>query len=432
MPKLSDINMDTTRFRGKGIRPWNDPSVVKPPKITNESADKSLAMREQRVSDALAKSEQGSVKNKESVSKPLAMREQKTNQKSESVSKPLAQPLAIALAEREQTVSKPLANVSKIKNTGAIETLVGNERVLLNFLFQKCKLIGSLESPTITTDELRNLLKIKAEHLRNLIYRLSNKGVIEISKLKNGRAGWRKFQFSKETFQYLSLENTVSNALANREQTVSKALAQPLAEPLATFASSSGNYINKTTTTGEGENLINQNVLLADEWMTIDIEPLNLIGFTKTHLSQIASQNKLQPNIVQDSINSFAFDLQENSRAKTIKGDPINFFMGILRNGKPYSPPSNYESPQDKAMRTYLEKMRGIEEKRASEEKEAFNLAFNDWFLKLSNEQKRELLPEMLRKTVSLEGSKVLESTARNHFEKKLWPLKRQEILAIK
>lgn len=420
MPKLSDINMDTTRFRGKGIRPWNDTSVVKPSKTTSKNADKPLANREQTVSRPLVNREQ-------TVSKPLANREQEDGEKNETVSKPLAKPLAIELAEREQTVSKPLANVSKIKKAEAIETLVGNERILLNFIFQKCKLIGSLESPTITTDEIRNLLKIKAEHLRNLIYRLSNKGVIEISKLKNGRAGWRKFQFSKEVFQYLSLNHTVSNALANREHTVSNALAKPLAEPLASSSSSSGSIYNNinTTTTSDTRNAMN--VTISEEWQNIDIEPLSKIGFTKTHLVQIASQNKLPIKAVQDSIYAFAFDLNENAKAKNIKGDPINFFMGIIRNGKIYTPPSNYESPQDKSMRVYLERMREIEQRRAAVEKEACDLAFKEWFYKLSEEEITKLMPSGFKYK---NGSKICEESARNYFLKEIWINRREDILA--
>jgi hypothetical protein len=81
-------------------------------------------------------------------------------------------------------------------------------------------------------------------------------------------------------------------------------------------------------------------------------------------------------------------------------------------------------------MRFYLERMREIEQKRAEEEKEAFNLAFNDWFLKLSNEQKRELLPEMLRRGANLETSKMLENTAKSHFEKEIWAINKIKIIS--
>ena len=92
---------------------------------------------------------------------------------------------------------------------------------------------------------------------------------------------------------------------------------------------------------------------LEGEWLEIDIEPLKKVGFTRTHLFQIASQKKLTPQMAQDSIYTFAFDLENNKKHENIKKDPVNYFMEILRSGQPYAPPSNYEAPQDKARRQY-------------------------------------------------------------------------------
>ena len=199
-------------------------------------------------------------------------------------------------------------------------------------------------------------------------------------------------------------------------------------------SSSSYNYL-KTTTTGGTENLPNAKLQLPDEWQNLDIDPLSQIGFTLTHLNQIATQNKLLPQAVQDSIYAFSFDLQENDKAKSIKVDPINFFMGILRNGGVYTFPTNYESPQDKSMRLYLESRRKIEQMRAETEKEAINLAFGDWFSQLTDNQKREFLPENLRRNTNLEKSKMLEntakSTAKSHFEANIWPDKKSEIMQM-
>jgi len=189
-------------------------------------------------------------------------------------------------------------------------------------------------------------------------------------------------------------------------------------------SSSSSLYTNKTTTDARAK--------LSSEWLNIDLEPLSNIGFNWSHLDQISSQNKLSSQIVQDSIYAFAFDLQENSKGKSIKGDPINFFMGILRTGRVYTFPSNYESPQDKALRLYRESKRKMEQARVEAEKEAYNLAFNDWFYKLTDEQKKELLPKIFRNNATgekLEKSKILESSAKSHFEKEIWPIEKEKII---
>ncbi len=196
---------------------------------------------------------------------------------------------------------------------------------------------------------------------------------------------------------------------------------------LRTGFSSSSNVYKETTT---GKTPGSTELQLLPEWQKLDLEPLSKIGFTLTHLSQIAEQNKLQPQAVQDSIYAFAFDLQENDKAKSIKGDPINYFMGILRNGRVYTFPSNYESPQDKAMRLYTEQKRVIEQKKKSLEKESFDLAFGEWFGELTEAQKIAFLPENMQNTkIAFGKNKVIESAARSHFEKEIWPDMKQTII---
>lgn len=220
-------------------------------------------------------------------------------------------------------------------------------------------------------------------------------------------------------------------AESNRSQSEAKVGTQPEPQPEPHIPSSSRS-IYKTTTT-EVVPIVDQshrNLLV--EWQDVDIEPLSSIGFTKNHLFQIASQNKLTFNLVQDSIYAFAFDLQENNKTKTIKGDPINYFMGILRNGRVYTFPSNYESPQDKAMRLYTEQIRIADQKRKLLEKEAIDLVFDDWFVKLTDAQKIEFLPKMFRHntdSTKLEKNKMLKASARSHFEAEIWPDKKQEII---
>jgi hypothetical protein len=350
----------------------------------------------------------------------------KTNlgQKTETQDKTKTEPRTQIRTNLGQTRDKPRTNSSFI-------SLVGLQRNIVVFLYELCKSSRDTITNPLSIEHLAiscNTTKISAQ---KTIQRLENKGVLKRADFKIGRGGWTRYEIPESIYQEILYFENHNKLSLNLGQTQNKPKSEPRTQIRTQAASSSGiNNINKTTTTSEGEILSNPNMALTDEWVKIDIEPLNSIGFTKTHLNQIASQNKIQPKIVQDSINAFAFDLQENARAKTIKGDPINFFMGIVRNGRPYLPPSNYESPQDKAMRIYLERMREIEQKRVEEEKEAFNLAFNDWFLKLSNEQKRELLPEMLRRGANLETSKMLENTAKSHFEKEIWAINKIKIIS--
>ena len=197
------------------------------------------------------------------------------------------------------------------------------------------------------------------------------------------------------------------------------------------MSSSSSNNLYKTTTgiiSATAQGCIND--FVTKEWQDLDIEPLASIGFTKNHLFQIKSQSKLQPQIVQDSIYAFAFDLQENNKAKNIKGDPINYFMGILRNGRVYTFPGNYESPQNKAMQLYMNQRRKIEQKKQLLESEALDLAFREWFSQLNNEKKVAFLPENMQNTKMTFGkNKAIETAARNYFVAEIWFEKKLEII---
>ena len=406
MPKLSDIQIDAKRFKGKGIRPWNDENVIKP---ANQTVRKLLADREQTVSRPLADREQ-------TVSKPLADREQAKNKKTGSVSRSVSNTVSRPLADREQTVSRPLANYSNQAEQNGIEILVGKERDLLDLLFQKCQLTGSLVSPIITTDELKNRLKINAIHLRNLIYRMVKKEIIKVAEIKNGQASWRKFKFSKEIYQSLSLNHTVSRPLADREQTVSKPLAEALAEPLASPLSSSSNIYNITTTTE-----------FPKEWLEISHASLSHIGFSQQHLVQLRKMGTFDPISVQDSIEHFSFDLSENNKISEIKTNPLGYFMGIMKRSGVYTAPENYEAPKDRAMRLYLEQQKTIQKKREVMENELLEISFSEWKGQLSEEEKNKLLPEEIKR-INLSGAK--ESHLRQHFRETLWPEKRVKVLA--
>ncbi|MBL0942259.1 MAG: hypothetical protein IBJ00_06015 [Alphaproteobacteria bacterium] len=93
--------------------------------------------------------------------------------------------------------------------------------------------------------------------------------------------------------------------------------------------------------------------------------------------------------------------------------------MGILRKGEPYLPPENYESSQDKAMRLYIQKHHELEARRLGQEKEALNLAFEEWKSKLSVEQLGAICPP---EYLNDENSPFRNGFLKIHFEKEIWP----------
>ena len=310
--------------------------------------------------------------------------------------------------KEQQTSTKERFFKSEEASDDGIDEIIGKERILLFYVFKKCQSLRALETPAITTEELITLLNVSSGHLRNIIFRLTKKFLLKVSEFKVGRVGWRKFKISEEIFRMLSLDENSVTACESK-------------------ANEDSLYINKTDIEDKKKSLEKvQEEPLSDEWNSIDIEGLRSIGFTKSHLNQLVEGNKLSPSVLQDSIYAFAFDLEHNGREKTIKGSPLNLIMGILRNGNPYVPPANYESPRNRALRLYLEKKKADEEKRLAMEKELSEIHFKEWSDLLTVSEKEKLLPEGVSK------QKVLApKTAylRTYYRDNIWPEKRKEIL---
>lgn len=306
----------------------------------------------------------------------------------------------------------------KLSTLCNFSSLVGLQRKITLFIYEICKISRSRITSPVSIEHIASACQTTKFSVQKTIQRLENKHIILRNNFKNGRGGWTQYELSDVIFQEIMHEETQSKLRANLGQSQDKLRSQPRTE-LRTNVSSSSSYTNNiNTTTKPFEDLTN-------EWLTVDIEPLKDIGFTTTHLIQIIQQGKLSTEMIQDSIYAFAFDLKYNKKSVTLKGSPLNYFMGIVRNGKPYAPPGNYESPQDREMRLYLERKREIENERTAREEDLMKLAFSEWEREQSEEDKQALLPEDIRSSRIL-GPK--QAFLRAYFTKEIWPKKRIDL----
>jgi hypothetical protein len=104
------------------------------------------------------------------------------------------------------------------------------------------------------------------------------------------------------------------------------------------------------------------------------------------------SHTKLTHEMIQESIDAFAFDLRENQKEKFLKTAPLNYFMGILRRGIPYTPPANYKSPQEKALEEFIQSKQKRQEERKKLEAQALDLASEEWLSSLTGDEKATIL----------------------------------------
>lgn len=331
-------------------------------------AKEPLANRERTVSNPVAVREQ-------TVSETLAYSEQR-------VSNPLPKPLAQPLAKFEEIQFLDLRDFSK------------KERDLLTLIFWQCHHNCSLESPPISTEEIRNTLKISAERVRNLIFRISKKGGVKVTQHKSGQSAYRVFELPKSLYQWMADQQT------NRLNMI-EPLAVPLANTLAnTTYSSNSNNLNKKTTTS-----------LPEEWKKINFEVLQGLGFSETQLKQLFETNLTTPEIIQESINHFAYGLEHNEKTKSYK-EPLNVLMGVLRKGQNWHE-ADYISPKELALKKIYDEKRKARERYDAMIKEMTEMDFPEWRKKLTDNQIKLIVSEP---TLRMNLVPAINSELKKHF----------------
>ncbi len=397
MPQLNEV-IEKPKF--KKFRPWDlngDGTLSISPNDTSNKKEKEVFESETRGDQEVIKDitrgkqevNKRAIKGKSEVIERVTRGDQEINQ------------------EVEQGV-----DIDKLKTK--LFGLVGHQKKIFNYVLNLCNTKRDTTTGLIVTKQMaiENSMSyyaakdaLKALIKKNLINRLQGKGC---------RGGFIHLDIPHivKKVSLLLFEREVNKGMTRGEQE----LNQEVQRGVLGISSSSSNLLNTTTTDTRNK------FLLSEEWQNVSIKPLHEIGFSETHLAQIAKQNILSPNVVQDSIYAFSFDLKENNKKKEITGNPINFFMGILRKGLPYTPPDGYETPQERHMRLYEEKMSKLKAQREEIEKKAFNLAFEDWFRDLPDSKKIEFIPKNFRNNPRLEKNKILEGGARDYFTKEIWP----------
>lgn len=405
----------------KKIRPWEGnlvPTPAEPPakeKKLSEPVQPPPSPAEVGASAALLAPEPVA----EPVAKPVAPPIQtRTEPVAEAVpvskrtdTKPLpiqSEPVAKPVAAFGRTGTEPVAEPV------AVEGLVQLQRRILFYVFSRCQLVGSLTSPLVTKEEIRDTCKTTTGAAKQAILKLERKGMLKRLHSISGVSGGNIFHIPQGVFHSLSLLRTGSELVA----VPVKPVAEPVAKPVAGALSSSSDLDLTNTTTTETQN---SNAL---DVSAIDCSPLAGIGFNSSHARQLLRAG-LTLDAVQESIQYFAFDLTQNDKQKQIKGPALNFFMGIMRRG-PYLPPANYESEDDRRFRKAAEESEARRKRSRELEERLIGAQFEEWLETLSLEQKTRLVPPTEFARLGAPGH-----TARlnEYFRENVWPQLRQKIL---
>jgi len=424
MPDMIQAFKDRKPFSKTAYRAWNFSSEsseeIEPNNNKFTNKEKTISNNVKNNSQVVEKSTSES--EQQGVSKALAPQQQ-------GVSKALApqqQGVSKALAPQQQGVSD---HVSKKNTTSELPLVIpatGKELKLLLFLHQLCVNNCSLTTAEVATKNLNGLLGINSNRLRNLVLRLSKKKLIKVVIQNCSKEGaYRIFEFPKKIYDKLLCKVTSINP--NNQP------AQALATTLA--GSNVCSSINNITTT-----------YLPEEFQQIDYASLKKIGFDESHLIQIYRELSKKPEIslsaevIQNSINSFAFDLKHNDVASTFKNSPAVVLTSLLKKGQPYSSktPEKVLTPREEAMQEYLSAQQKKNIKLLELEEKTKKITLQEWLNMLPEEQ----LLEFVKDYTHLQGvpEKVYQTSKRKkalalaeeYFNTVLWPQKFKQILNAK
>lgn len=273
------------------------------------------------------------------------------------------------------TNNKVVTNWQQIDNKPTTETsfssLVGLQRNIIIFIYQECKNSRSKVTGTLTLEHIAKSIECSTGTAKTTLQRLEKKDCLMRIDFKNGRGGWSRYELPESIYHDVLRTETDNKPVTKWQQTDNKVGTQPTTEP-ATNAPSSSSVLNIKETTTE----------LTDAW-SFDIAPYSKIGFTATHIKQLASLGTISAIEVEQSLVEFSLDLDNNALPQ-IKTNKLNFLMGLLRAGQSYVS-EGYRNEQEAII---SEMARRAEDRR----KKLLDEKFLSWEAALNDEERKDLV----------------------------------------
>jgi hypothetical protein len=303
---------------------------------------------------------------------------------------PVDKPLLRQTITSAKSFSKGSINRVYRPNLGFAD-LRSNPLQLFRYLFQLAQMAADdYKTPRVKIGDMMLNFNMSKDSARTALRFLLKQKFIERIDFQAGSMGWSRYQLNADVCKDL-------------ERGLSKGSIKPLGE------SGGKGGINPVV-----EDFI-------DPWEEIDFSPLDSIGFNRKHLLQI--KNKTTPELVQESINHFAYGLTYNKKTKEYQ-NPVATLISVLKRGEFWVEP-NYKSPQEIAQVKLLEMKKAELERKKTMEEEMYKVALDEWQQNLSKDDK-ELLDQDSRKRGGIMPPLVKLSA---YFRENIWPEKKRDYL---
>jgi len=283
-----------------------------------------------------------------------------------------------------QTGDKPTYNIDI-----SIAQLRGVQRQILMFFYDNCVTNNSLKTQPMTLNEISHELRLKKETAKKSIQRLIDKKLIKRVLYQCGRRSFSIFQFSKVTI------NKIRDKPGTNEAARSSSI----------LYTNKYNTKDTTTTPLRSVSMVKRFQESVNSKIEIDISPLSDINLNHSHIQQLLKLGVCK-DIIQESINAFAYDLQNGYRKKTdFKISPIAFLIGVLKNNDPYIAHLSFYNKEKQALEDLKQRKKDLDDIIYQQNKIKFDL----WLSKLSHNEQinilglntkevEKLLPEMKNK----------------------------------
>ena len=334
---------------------------------------------------------------KQQIQKEAVKRDQKVEKKTPSPIKKIEKSIR-RYKNFSEYKRNPAIVINLLNESDPISSLKKNLHPLkfkiLEHMFKECVEKRSLYLKLRSVD-LAPLLNSTKRTIQDTLVYLNKSSLISLISFKRGPAGYSEYKFNETLYEKFQ-RNTVSFDI-----------------PIST------ENVEQPQQSEEQYNVFG----MPQEWMDINLHDIQ--GLTTTHIKQLYKKNQWTVNEVQDSIEAFAFDLENNNKAKKIKGDIVNFFMGIMHKNNSYLPPDNFVSEKERTIRQALA-LKKLENKRIKEaESELKEETFLSWSNEMTFEQKIALLG--LEKQDVKEGA-FFDNMLKSHFNEHIWAIEKHKL----
>ena len=401
MPTIDQLAGKTKKkFVKSDYRPWNYME-----EIEKESNENQLGINKESNVDqggAAPKEDKHRIGiNKESISNQLVIKRIENEQENN-----LSNVTTLKINKPDIEVKAIHADTFIHETTlDTIFRLTGHQKKIFMFIVDRCASRAMLSTGVIKGEIFSEITGTSSKMVKTSIQRLVGKNLIQRERGKTGRGG----------FYIFSLTELIRNAALEYKRMIGNEDKTGINKP------SIGNHkeIKQESIVGGKKNN------LPEEWMKINIYPLEDIGFNHHHLLDIYETRLADPQMVQESILHFAYGIEYESLKYKQYIDLLNVFIGRLRKGKPWFEKS-FRSPQEIAQAELLEAKKNELERKKKVEEEAFKLALAEWQEELSQS-------ELARITEKKGVGDIMPGVAKisKYFRDTIWPEQKKAYLIM-